>query len=114
MFCNIDSTGRKDVAQRIKDAQEEILKEGGLKFTRNVICIDILSSDCQDLSIVDLPGLIESTEHPEDEVYINLISDLVNDYIKCENTVILQCIASDEDVEVSQCQSNFPNQNLAS
>lgn len=104
-FCQIGEENRNSTVQRIKDAQDNILEGGGVKFTCNTVCINIESNDCHDLSIIDLPGLVASQNLSEDEVYISLVTELVRDYIKRENTVILQCIESDEDVElcVSPC-----------
>ncbi len=75
------------VAAKIHEAQDEILKHAnGRKFSRNVVCVDIFSSDCQDLSLIDLPGLIEASDTQEDEIYIELILALVREYIVQENT----------------------------
>ena len=75
------------MADRIQGAQEDILKlTNGMKFSRNVVCVDITSSNCQDLSLIDLPGLIEAADTQEEEKYIDLILALVRDYLSQENT----------------------------
>ena len=68
--------------------------------TKNTICVHIRGRDCQNLSIVDLPGLIQSVDKKEDERYIHLVEGLVKEYLQSDKTVILQCFQSDEDIEV--------------
>ena len=34
----------------------EAFSEGTLKFSKNVVCVDVHDSECPDLSFVDLPG----------------------------------------------------------
>lgn len=86
-LCTITASARDTMAKEIHEAQDAILKHAnGKKFSRNVVCVDIISSDCQDLSLIDLPGLIEAADTPEDEIYIELILNLVRDYISTPNT----------------------------
>jgi len=97
-ICTLHHTAQ--MADRIQGAQEDILKlTNGMKFSRNVVCVDITSSNCQDLSLIDLPGLIEAADTQEEEKYIDLILALVRDYLSQENTIILQIMQADEDVE---------------
>ena len=108
-----------DVAQCIQDAQDQLLElvyydnnndsnndnNNNIKqkqkqlFTKNVVSVQISGPDCEDLALVDLPGLIQSQEEKENEVYIERVEGLVKEYMEKQNTVIVQCIASDEDVE---------------
>jgi Dynamin family len=86
-LCTIIASARDTMATEIHKAQDAILKyANGKKFSRNVVCVEIISSDCQDLSLIDLPGLIEAADTTEDEIYIDLILNLVRDYISQKNT----------------------------
>eukprot|EP00923_Selenidium_pygospionis_P060433 GHVN01106351.1.p1 GENE.GHVN01106351.1~~GHVN01106351.1.p1 ORF type:complete len:357 (+),score=71.71 GHVN01106351.1:24-1073(+) len=89
------------LAEKVGDAQTQLLSLSGnkQKFTRNIVVVDLQGPECGDLALVDLPGLIQSTESSEDERYIMCVQDLVLDYIKKPNTIIVQCIQADEDVE---------------
>ena len=90
------------MANKIADAQKAILaKGGGTKFSRNVVCIEIESGDCHDLSIVDLPGLIESSDTKEDEIYITLIHDLVRSYLSNHNTGACQATILDSTISLT-------------
>ncbi len=51
--------------------------ENELKFTENVVCIDIVGPDVGFLTLVDLPGLIKSTELDQDAYTITLMSVLI-------------------------------------
>ena len=86
-LCSLTGEERHTMAAKIQEAQEAILEHAnGKKFSRNVVCVEIISSDCQDLSLIDLPGLIESSDTQEDEIYIELILGLVRDYLAPSNT----------------------------
>mmetsp|Transcript_8720 Transcript_8720/g.19732 ORF Transcript_8720/g.19732 Transcript_8720/m.19732 type:complete len:553 (+) Transcript_8720:188-1846(+) len=101
-ICTITAEERSEMPDKIMEAQEEILEKSGdgkQKFTKNTICVHIRGRECQNLSIVDLPGLIQSVDKAEDERYIILVEGLVKEYLKSDKTVILQCFQSDEDIE---------------
>lgn len=70
-----------------------------LKFTRNCVCVLIEGSQSGDLSITDLPGLIQSTDNKDDEKYIDLVTDLTLQQMKKPHTVIVTCLATNDDVE---------------
>ena len=91
----------KDMPEQIEQAQRTLLKRVTDKtnFTSNVVCVNIAGDGCPDLSLVDLPGLIQSTENKDDEGDIDRVEELVRTYLASSETVILQCIASDEDLE---------------
>ena len=102
--CCVEVTEDVDVATLIQDAQTQLLgmNDDGLGqqlFTKNAVIVQISGPNCEDLALVDLPGLIQSQEEKENEVYIERVEGLVREYMEKENTVIVQCIASDEDVE---------------
>eukprot|EP00923_Selenidium_pygospionis_P059545 GHVN01104784.1.p1 GENE.GHVN01104784.1~~GHVN01104784.1.p1 ORF type:complete len:318 (-),score=13.87 GHVN01104784.1:370-1323(-) len=100
-LATISNADRAQMACIIKDAQHQLLEVTGdkQKFTKNCICVQIQGSECEDLSIVDLPGFIQSTDEKSDEKYIGMVEDLVREYLSCSKTVILQCLQSDEDIE---------------
>jgi len=91
----------KDMPEQIEQAQRALLERvtNGTNFTSNVVCVNIAGDGCPDLSLVDLPGLIQSTENKDDEGDIDRVEELVRTYLASSETVILQCIASDEDLE---------------
>ncbi|ETO25748.1 myxovirus resistance 1 [Reticulomyxa filosa] len=65
-------TEREAVAGIVEKAQKVLLEKAEVKFSRNVICVEVQTSDCVDLTVVDLPGLIQAVENEEDFQYIQL------------------------------------------
>ncbi|EIN04192.1 hypothetical protein PUNSTDRAFT_146674 [Punctularia strigosozonata HHB-11173 SS5] len=69
-----------------------------LKFSRNIVCVNIMDPDATDLSFVDLPGLIQN----ETEAAIKLVRELVEVNIRGESTLILVTIPASDDMENQQ------------
>lgn len=102
---------KRDVAAAISRAQATLLGATGIssdvlnsgtgkmQFSRNVICVDIRGPECGDLALIDLPGLIETTEHPEDRVFIDVVRDMVLSYINKPNSIIAMTISCKDDME---------------
>ncbi|KDQ21433.1 hypothetical protein BOTBODRAFT_98847 [Botryobasidium botryosum FD-172 SS1] len=65
-----------------------------LKFSRNVVCLDISGPEQTDLSFVDLPGIIQNDE-PD---IVRLVEDLVVTNIK-GNCLILVALPMTDDIE---------------
>ncbi|CAG8613040.1 20135_t:CDS:2, partial [Racocetra fulgida] len=70
-----------------------------LKFTKNVVCMEIKGPDVTNLSLIDLPGIIRHTEKAEDRKFINLIEELVKEYIKNDKSIIIATISCKDDIE---------------
>ncbi|KAI9066938.1 hypothetical protein FKP32DRAFT_1703275 [Trametes sanguinea] len=66
-----------------------------LKFTRDVVVVDIEDPNGADLSFVDLPGLVQN----EEEDIVTLVEDLVKDYVRPDSTVILVTLPATDDLE---------------
>ncbi|KAH9175022.1 P-loop containing nucleoside triphosphate hydrolase protein [Lactarius sanguifluus] len=79
------------------EAEDDALEERELSFSSNSVCLEIRSSDVDDLSFVDLPGLIVGGE-PRDS---RLVQRLAEEYISKESCIILLTIA---------CETDFENQ----
>ena len=106
----------KSVASRIERAQvavvnpsksvEEVLHadnlnaiENEIKFSENVVCVSIVGPSVGNLTLVDLPGLIQATSAKEEERYIVMIENLVKKYAKNDRNVIVECITCKDDIE---------------
>ncbi|KAI9441577.1 P-loop containing nucleoside triphosphate hydrolase protein [Lactarius indigo] len=100
------------VTERIRRAQYAVLNPGTpahdflegdapeksqLSFSSNSVCLEIYSMDVDDLSFVDLPGLIVGGI-PRDS---DLVQHLAEEYIGKESCIILLTIA---------CETDFENQ----
>ncbi|KAL5536660.1 hypothetical protein ACEPAF_483 [Sanghuangporus sanghuang] len=76
----------------------EAFKNGTLKFSKNVVVVDIFDPDCGNLSFVDLPGLIQNDE----QEVVRLVEDLVMSTIQGKGNrfcLILVTIPMSDDME---------------
>ncbi|KAF0343706.1 P-loop containing nucleoside triphosphate hydrolase protein [Gigaspora margarita] len=78
---------------------EEDAQRNAVKFTKNVVCIEIKGPDVPNLSLIDLPGIIRYTEKLEDEKFIALIEELVKEYIHKEKSIIVATISCKDDID---------------
>ncbi|CAG8447927.1 4186_t:CDS:2 [Dentiscutata erythropus] len=78
---------------------DEDSKSNALKFTKNVVCIEIKGPDVPNLSLIDLPGIIQHVDRSEDRRFIGLIEELVRDYIKNDKSIIIATITCKDEVE---------------
>ncbi|KAI0245062.1 P-loop containing nucleoside triphosphate hydrolase protein [Lactifluus subvellereus] len=79
------------------DASPDELEDRQLSFSSNSICLEISGKDVDDLSFVDLPGLIVGGEPRE----ARFVQQLAEEYIVKESCIILVTIA---------CETDFENQ----
>ncbi|KAI0677375.1 P-loop containing nucleoside triphosphate hydrolase protein [Trametes maxima] len=110
-------TGKEDVEITLRRAQAAILnanldpahfldkkgedlkllaQQATQKFSRNVICVDLSGPGLEDLSFIDLPGLIQNDEGKGE---VRLVEDLVKSYIVASNTLILVAIPMTDDMQ---------------
>jgi len=66
-------------------------------FSRDVLSIDIAGPGRPHLSLVDLPGLIHSENKMQSKQDVELIRDLVDDYIKQKRTIIMAVVSAKND-----------------
>ncbi|CAG8461341.1 4208_t:CDS:2 [Dentiscutata heterogama] len=78
---------------------DEDSKSNALKFTKNVVCIEIRGPDVPNLSLIDLPGIIQHVDRAEDRKFIGLIEELVKDYIKNDKSIIIATITCKDEIE---------------
>ena len=68
-----------------------------LKFTRNVIVLEITGADV-DLALIDLPGIIQS-EQGDDGSNVELVKQLVEQYIRSPRSIIVATITCKDDID---------------
>ncbi|RAL16383.1 putative dynamin GTPase [Aspergillus homomorphus CBS 101889] len=104
----ITLSNRDDVELAIKWAQLAILNPGRpsseyvpgqnvetdedycqVKFSPNVVRLDISAPAFPNLSFYDLPGVISQAEHEKDKYLVTMVENLVKDYITQENCIVL-------------------------
>jgi hypothetical protein len=60
-----------------------------VKFSPNVVHMDISGPGLPNLAFVDLPGIIEAPEDPEEEYLVPLIKNLVRSYLRNDDCLVL-------------------------
>jgi hypothetical protein len=74
----------------------ELPEEYQLEFTRNSVVLEIEGADA-DLTIVDLPGIIQS--HHSGEHYVEMIKNMVLQSIEPDHVIIVMVITAMDDLE---------------
>ncbi|KAJ5686522.1 hypothetical protein N7536_009141 [Penicillium majusculum] len=60
-----------------------------VKFSPNAVRLDISGSGLPNLSFYDLPGVISQTEQDTERYLVNLVENLVKDYVSQEHCIVL-------------------------
>ncbi|KAF2499712.1 Dynamin family protein [Lophium mytilinum] len=66
-------------------------------FSRDVLRIEICGPDRPQLTLIDLPGLIQSTNKSQTKQDVELIRNMVREYISNELTIILAVVSAKDD-----------------
>lgn len=68
-------------------------------FTRNVVCVDVRGPGVSNLSLIDLPGIIRSSDKLEERQNIQLVKQMVKDYTKPDNSIIVALVSCKQEME---------------
>lgn len=68
-----------------------------VKFSPNVVRLDICAPGFPNLSFYDLPGVINVAELDEERYLVGLVENLVKEYIKAQNCIILLALPMTDD-----------------
>lgn len=74
-----------------------ITQEPQVKFSPNVVRLDISGRDLPNLSFFDLPGIINVADNSEDAYLVDLVKNLVKDYVIAEDCINLLAITMTDD-----------------
>ena len=76
-----------------------------VKFSPNVIRLDIRGPELPNLSFFDLPGVINVPENPDELYLVDLVKNLVRTYIKADDCINLLALTMTHDVANSSAFS---------
>ncbi|KAJ3251282.1 hypothetical protein HK103_002552 [Boothiomyces macroporosus] len=83
----------------IKKADPKLDRDDNeLMFSQNVVCVEITGAKV-DLTLIDLPGIIQSVGPKQEKRMIGLVNDLVNFYIAKQRSIILAVITCKDEIE---------------
>ncbi|KAL2013328.1 hypothetical protein VTN00DRAFT_853 [Thermoascus crustaceus] len=69
----------------------------GRAFSKNILRVEIYGPDQPKLTVVDLPGLIQTNSKQQSEADVELISDIVMSYMRNQRSVILAVVSAKND-----------------
>ena len=76
-----------------------------VKFSPNVIRLDISGPELANLSFYDLPGVINDTGNANEEYLVTLVKNLVKDYVKGDDCINLLALAMTDDPQNSSAST---------
>jgi Dynamin family/Dynamin central region len=85
----VDESTWQDLTGHIADAQQHIIQITGKDVARDVVSIKVAGPQCEDLTLIDLPGIVRSTGKGESETLSQDVQSLIDDYLKNSRCVIL-------------------------
>ncbi|OQE47152.1 hypothetical protein PENCOP_c001G07235 [Penicillium coprophilum] len=68
-----------------------------VKFSPNAVRLDISGPGLPNLSFYDLPGVISQTEQDNEKYLVNLVENLVKDYVSQEHCIVLLTLPMTDD-----------------
>ncbi|KAI0820111.1 P-loop containing nucleoside triphosphate hydrolase protein [Trametes gibbosa] len=71
---------------------EKVKGQKPLRFSKNVVCVELAGPELTDLSFVDLPGIVQNAES---EV-VELVEEMVNSYITGTSLILVTLPMSDD------------------
>ena len=79
------------------DGPDKVNSAATKAFTRDVLRLEICGPDRPQLTLVDLPGIIQTDSKAATEADVALIKDLVRSYMANERTIILAVVSAKDD-----------------
>lgn len=68
-----------------------------VKFSPNVVRLDVSGPDFPSLSFYDLPGVINQSEQDDEKYLVQLVENLVKHYVSQENCIVLLTLTMTDD-----------------
>lgn len=92
-ILNPKSNSQAYVPGQNQDAKETTT----VKFSPNVVRLDISAPGFPALSFYDLPGVISQPEHDDEKYLVGLVENLVKHYVSQENCIVLLTLTMTDD-----------------
>ena len=98
------------LSEYIAEAQAHILKEkhrtGTNDVSKDLVQVRVTGPDCEDLTLIDLPGIVRSTGAGESTSLVADIQSLIDDYLSNSRCVILAVHPANVDFHNSQIMAD--------
>lgn len=81
------------------DKAKEVMgfADGGGAFAKDILCIEIQGPDRPHLTVVDIPGLIQSSTKGVSVDDVAMVKDITEQYIKQHRTICLAVVSATND-----------------
>ncbi|KAG7366715.1 dynamin central region-domain containing protein [Nitzschia inconspicua] len=103
---NIDEASWDGLPDAIARAQKHIIDLSGKEVARDIVRVQVQGPNCEDLTVVDLPGIVRSRGKNESENIVGDIKALIDDYLSNKRCVILAIVPANVDFHNSQIMAD--------
>ncbi|KAG7352654.1 dynamin family protein [Nitzschia inconspicua] len=90
----------------IAKAQSHVIHVVGKEVARDIVHVQVHCPTCEDLTVVDLPGIVRSRVKGESENIVEDIKALIEDYLRNPRCVILAIVPANVDFHNSQIMAD--------
>ncbi|KAJ5759324.1 hypothetical protein N7520_006480 [Penicillium odoratum] len=90
-----------DSQEYVPGKNTDTLPTNEVKFSPNIVRLDISAPDFPNLSFYDLPGVINQADIDSEKYLVTLVEKLVKQYISQENCIVLLTMSMTDDVSNS-------------
>ena len=101
----IEEENWSDITNAIADAQAHIIRKSGKDVAQDIVNVDVRGPHCENLTLIDLPGIVRTTGKEESKFIADDIQGLMNGYLSNPRCVILAVLPSNVDFHNSQILS---------
>jgi interferon-induced GTP-binding protein Mx len=77
---------------------DDLCKAAGGDFSTDSVIVELVSEDCCDLTVVDLPGIIRTVTAGQSVDVIQQVNRLIKSYLVDKRTIILAIVPSNQDI----------------
>ena len=89
-----------DIGQQINQ-QQNLITHNRDQISKQVLSVNIEAPWLPNLTLIDLPGIIQVASKQQDSGSVNIIDELIHDYLDRPSTIILAIIQACNDIETS-------------
>lgn len=98
----VDENNWNELTGYIADAQDHIVKSQNKEVARDIVSVEMTGPHCENLTLIDLPGIVRSHGKDESASLSDDIQSLLTDYLKNPRCVILAVLPANVDFHNSQ------------
>ncbi|CAF3969582.1 unnamed protein product [Rotaria sp. Silwood2] len=90
----------QDIGQYINNEQNRLTNHRD-QISKQVLLLNVQAPWLPNLTLIDLPGIIQVTSKQQDSTSVNMIEELIQEYLDKPSTIILAIIQACNDIETS-------------